>query len=193
MSDPFGHPECELSIAVMVGLVPTIHLSASAGACGTLGPRDKPEDDTGGATLRAELLSTAGECRSGASRAGGDASSQSPDRRRSAARSRSRARRSRSAGKDPAHPDCTCGCSPSRRPCRWSRARRCHGCGRCWSPDRARAHPSGFIGWPPGTHGGRRGFSASMAGVGRHPGLTFFSETVVTPSQRSSSRGMAMG
>jgi hypothetical protein len=32
---------------VMVGLVPTIHLSASSAACGTLGPRDKPEDDTG--------------------------------------------------------------------------------------------------------------------------------------------------
>ncbi len=32
---------------VMVGLVPTIHLSASSGARGTLEPRDKPEDDTG--------------------------------------------------------------------------------------------------------------------------------------------------
>ena len=32
---------------VMVGLVPTIHLSASSGARGTLDPRDKPEDDTG--------------------------------------------------------------------------------------------------------------------------------------------------
>ena len=31
----------------MVGLVPTIHLSASSGARGTLEPRDKPEDDTG--------------------------------------------------------------------------------------------------------------------------------------------------
>jgi len=30
----------------MVGLVPTIHLSASSGARGTLDPRDKPEDDT---------------------------------------------------------------------------------------------------------------------------------------------------
>jgi hypothetical protein len=32
---------------VMVGLVPTIHLSASSSARGTLDPRDKPEDDTG--------------------------------------------------------------------------------------------------------------------------------------------------
>jgi hypothetical protein len=31
---------------VMVGLVPTIHLSASSGARGTLDPRDKPEDDS---------------------------------------------------------------------------------------------------------------------------------------------------
>jgi len=30
----------------MVGLVPTIHLSASSGASGTLDPRDKPVDDT---------------------------------------------------------------------------------------------------------------------------------------------------
>gem|GEM_PF-3603621 len=32
---------------VMVGLVPTIHLSASSGACWTLDPRDEPEDDIG--------------------------------------------------------------------------------------------------------------------------------------------------
>jgi len=31
----------------LVPSVPTIHLSANAGACGTLDPRDKPEDDTG--------------------------------------------------------------------------------------------------------------------------------------------------
>src|SRR6188474_2779756 len=30
----------------MVGLVPTIHLTASSGARGMLDPRDKPEDDT---------------------------------------------------------------------------------------------------------------------------------------------------
>jgi hypothetical protein len=31
----------------MIGLVPTIQASAGFGACGTLDPRDKPEDDTG--------------------------------------------------------------------------------------------------------------------------------------------------
>ena len=30
----------------MVGLVPTIQLSANSDACWTLDPRDKPEDDT---------------------------------------------------------------------------------------------------------------------------------------------------
>jgi hypothetical protein len=37
----------------MVGLVPTIHLTACAGARGWLDPRDKPEDDSGVATLAA--------------------------------------------------------------------------------------------------------------------------------------------
>ena len=32
---------------VMVGLVPTIHLSTCSGARGTLDPRDKPEDEPG--------------------------------------------------------------------------------------------------------------------------------------------------
>jgi len=46
---------------------------------------------------------------------------------------------------------------------------------------------------PPGTQGGSRGFSASMVGVGRQGGLTFLSEMLVTPCQRSCSRGMAIG
>ena len=53
--------------------------------------------------------------------------------------------------------------------------------------------PSGFMGWPPGTQRGRRGFSATMVAVGVHDGFSRFWETVVTPSQRSSSLGIAMG
>ena len=34
-----------------------------------------------------------------------------------------------------------------------------------------RAHASGFMGWPPGTQRGRRGFSAIIVGVGVHDGF----------------------
>ena len=53
--------------------------------------------------------------------------------------------------------------------------------------------PSGFIGWPPGTQRGRRGFSAIIVGVGVHEGLMRLFVTLVVPAQRLSSRGTAMG
>ena len=46
---------------------------------------------------------------------------------------------------------------------------------------------------PRGTQRGRRGFSASMAGVGVQDGLTRFWLTEVTPCQRLCSRGTAIG
>jgi len=38
----------------MVGLVPTIHLTACSGVGGGLDPRDKPEDDSGNHLLELE-------------------------------------------------------------------------------------------------------------------------------------------
>jgi len=38
----------------MVGLVPTIHLTARSGVRGALDPRDKPEDDNGNLLFEAE-------------------------------------------------------------------------------------------------------------------------------------------
>jgi hypothetical protein len=41
----------EIFARVMVGLGQTIQPSAGSAACGTLDPRDKPEDDTIGGTV----------------------------------------------------------------------------------------------------------------------------------------------
>ncbi len=73
------------------------------------------------------------------------------------------------------------GCSRARRPGRSSTVRRCRECGRRSCRGTWRECQAGFIGWPPGTQRGKRGFALTISGVGVHGGLTRLLVTEVTP------------